>query len=1209
MIVLTENQKKAIDINKNTVVIANAGSGKTFILTQRFLETISKKSVKYNEIIAITFTEKAAGELQSKISLAIEEKLKSVDKEIANSLKTFRQHIVSAKISTIHSFCLNLIKQFPIESGIDPTITVIEDRENLQFIDKAIEETLLESIENEQVRSLLKLFGKDRVSEKLSRLIQKRYLTDKLIHDLYFLSESDTEKKFELYYNKIWKTAEDYFFNYNFDFLTDALEKIKMVIDEIESFGTRENEYEILTNFYDQISQYIQKKDLRKIFEKLYELSTEFPVISKKYQRRKNIDYSFFKELKEFLTSNKKLFESNYQRLVLEKMRLEQILTFIDLYLKAKTRYNEIKTLHGVVDFDDILIITDKILDFTDVREELSNRFKFILVDEFQDTDSIQYSILKKITNGFDDTHNIFVVGDEKQSIYAFRNAELKVFQQLKDEVRELNKKRFVDSKDFGIINLSESYRTTPTIAGLVNKIFSKLIEKKECNANKNYHESVEYTPLSIGKNPDEYLDEPIEIIVGTNNHNDKTNLSELIAKRILNLVISKKLIFDRKKNIYRSIQFSDIALLFRKREEIKEYENVFIRFGIPFIVSGGRGYFQTEEISDFRNYLKFIISTDYDYSLIAILRSPFFACSDTEIFKIYLQNGKTFFEKLEKYVISNPLDIFIKNIYEILKSHIEFSKKFGISILLQKILQDTFYTSNVSYHPRKNQIVANINKFINLAHQFEMKGFRDINDFIEYLELTQFETETAEATISEIENCVELMTVHQAKGMEFPVVILPNLHQEIGKFTLRGGTLEIEDNTGIIFKLKQTKDSSNITGESNKYLYTFPVAFGELLYNKKSFNENLRVWYVALTRSSEILILGCKLVEEINADNDEYLISIILKALGKTPEVLLNENQIKIPTQIKFLREKDGVKNFVEEQREICIDIIRSIQHPKLSFGKDDIIEKSEIKPLFLKGEFIESIQPKSKLEIFTSTQINTYEFCPRNYLLKYVIGYHPTLFFEPEKDESTFEIGGAEFGNLFHSIMKKVNSLDFNEINSIIENELKQFTPSVQKAFYQELQTKFKFLFRSENFQKIFESKNSLREFEIKSKIDNHILMGVIDRININENEITIIDYKTDTFDINEYDLKVIKYKTQMDVYAFLAYRYFGENKKINLIIFFINFPDKPYQKSYDKSELLAINNKIREIISKIEMKDFSKNTINCQRCEYFINSKCIL
>ncbi len=336
---------------------ANAGSGKTFILTKRFIETIRRKRIKYNQIVAITFTEKASAELLARISNEIDDYLNKNYSSLPDlvRIKEFREHILSAKISTIHSFCFDLLKEFPVEAGIDPSTEVMDELHKRELIERSIEDTLIENVENQDVREILRIFGKETTIRQLKSLVEKRYFTDQLIEKIYL---RDNKSDFENYFNYVNTTAKEYFNAYYFDKLKLATRPLSEVKDEV-TLKKKEDRDELiasitdLENAFDKFLDDLNFELLNSIFQTIITI-----LLTKELKIRK----------KPFADANESSAITQFQKIILElkdffnnvkwdkeseKEKYRLSLSLIDIYKKSKEKFQLLKSLEGALDFDD----------------------------------------------------------------------------------------------------------------------------------------------------------------------------------------------------------------------------------------------------------------------------------------------------------------------------------------------------------------------------------------------------------------------------------------------------------------------------------------------------------------------------------------------------------------------------------------------------------------------------------------------------------------------------------------------------------------------------------------------------------------------------------------------------------------------------------------------------------------------------------------
>ncbi len=1201
---LSSQQKKALLVDRNIALTANAGSGKTFILSKRFLETVVSKSISVNQIAAITFTEKAANELLAKISNDIDEFLLSgIPEKLRLKIQKFRELILTAKISTIHSFCSDILKKYPIEAEIDTQFSIIEDSEKNELIASAVDKAVRDLLNKNLVKDVLRIFGKQHLFEKLERMINKRYLTEKVLDNLYSYDFGHFDSKIDELYIKYFASESS---NKRIQNLVGQLKKVVPFMTDSMSAD--------LSDLVARVEKKFEVHNFREAFLLLSRINQivfvkNWDGIRKKSFIKGKIDCTEFENIIEQLIIevdyfspffNEEYYDENY-----EKQRFLLTKVIIEIYNSAIQKYESEKNKLGFLDYDDLLIKTDQLLNNELVKKEISKSLKYILVDEFQDTDQLQYSILKKITNDFDEEHFLFIVGDEKQSIYGFRNADIKVFQNAKSEISNSNslieefdfydeKIGLMKSETSGIITLPENYRLLPNLIAFNNYIFKSFMKENIDLSAVNFDGEVSYSELVHARNNN--ANGVVELIISDNTIEDEV---EKLADKIEWLVNSGYKIFKKYENANSErehpVDYRDIGILFREKSFFKKFEREFAKRKIPYTITGGKGYYQTEEITDWIQYFKFLSDSKNDVALAAVLRSPFYSLSDNELFELCEnQNGESLFEKFFVHV-KGPNNREVFKVYDLLNRHLSFAGRTTIPNLIQFILKDTGYSGVIASEQRGNQISANVLKLLDNAREFEAKGFSDLYDFSEYLKFNWKEdTEVSEAPVNEMSNSVKLLTIHQAKGLEFPIVILPKSDVQIKNYKLNYGQLDVEENTGFIFKINS----------ENENVHTKSSVLGYHIKSQNNYNEALRVFYVALTRARDYLIISGtghdklfsqesllkKILEILEVDDfraktritrSARLSSIIMTE--KKSELREKDFQLEVELNPNFGKGEKGNKSIADKQaysvREIAISPLTDVP----------------------KGEF------------FTATQLNTFSLCPTKYLIKYQIGFDRNFSKAGVALDSTEDskLAGPRFGNLIHKIMEEITShqITESELIKLIDKSLLEYQEFSVKEVRSELISTLNEIVNSETFRTIFSKSNFLVEQEINSKFGGQFLRGIIDRIIIEKNKITIVDFKTDTFTPQDYETKVSEYLTQMGFYSVLVKNYFRMDKNIELILFFVRHPENVFRKVYTTNDMIEYEKIFSNYIDRIVSRNFEKNLSHCQICEYYINNDCLI
>jgi len=395
MSILTPHQSKALTIDKSISLTANAGSGKTFVLAQRFLGIIINTTTPLGQVAAITFTEKAAGELYKRISEELNKLLLiSIDDELRHRIEKIRKQLVSAKISTIHSFCIDLLKEFPVEASIDANFIPINEQKASELVDLAIETRIREMLrstkEQSDLKCLIRLLGsKMNLVSEFSELIRERKNVLHLIDSYYGLSEKEIAKRlFELFSLNIKVVFEK--------ILPEVITHLKIVNNKVFEYNSRNKLATEIKSFLELIKSSDDEINvLRKLQELRDKVLTKDGSVRKQgylpsteqteFQKSINILEYFFSDLDELD------FSGNHE--IIERELAKYGLALVHVFKDILAAYEFKKSEMGVLDFEDILLKTKTLLENESVRKVLSGKYKFLLVDEYQDTNEIQYEI------------------------------------------------------------------------------------------------------------------------------------------------------------------------------------------------------------------------------------------------------------------------------------------------------------------------------------------------------------------------------------------------------------------------------------------------------------------------------------------------------------------------------------------------------------------------------------------------------------------------------------------------------------------------------------------------------------------------------------------------------------------------------------------------------------------------------------------------
>ncbi len=1219
MSVLTDHQKAALKFDRHISLTANAGSGKTFVLSKRYIEiALSQKLSGLRNIAAISFTDKAAGELYKKIAKEIEEKLQTEnDRGIINKLRSLRRQLVSANISTIHSFCIDILRENPVEAGLDANFVPIDELLSDELIELSVDELIKnsfnESGDEEKLKYLLRILGSRSIfTKELVSLIKRRKNVLVIANNIY---NKDVEEITHHFENSFLETLQELFEN-RIPFLIEAVNQINSEVLERESDNTFAIEISPL------IKSFLNKKEFLDQIKILKSLGGQILTGSGTVKKRGYLGNG----QSEFLSAQIELVENFYDELKhivfeddqkeVEKELAKFGKTLIYFFSKALEIYNNKKKENAYLDYEDILLFTQNIIEIPAVRQSLSKKYQYIMIDEYQDTNEIQYNIFLPILDHLR-KGNLFVVGDEKQSIYMFRDAELEVFNRTKNDIDKTKGEN-------KLLTLPESFRMAPAIALFTNKLFGRLFENPNLLFNEvGYNELISASDIKaegqieilLAKNPDTNVSE--EEAEETGNAED-----ELIARRILKLIGDKK------------VNFNDVAILCRRRKEFKDLENSFVKNNIPFVVVGGKGFYQRQSVYDIYNYFSFLLDKDNDTALVGTLRSPFFNISDSDIFEISLADGKNYWEKFQKF--SSGKNKFADAV-KTLDENIRLSTSYDLTFLLRKIFDESCFLSVIASRANSAQELANIQKLTGITRNFNLLGFKTLYDYVCYLResISQLEDES-QAVVSDESNSVKIMTYHQAKGLEFKAVFLHKCGEGLKKESVRAKKISIDKKFGLLTKVPV---NYNISSEYQK---TPLVGIADLIEERKNIAEFKRLFYVGVTRAIEYLFICGTGKKEHKYDNNS-IFGMMRSGLG----IDFDRSEFIINSKLKFAKLSED--NFVTEERklETRISVVNEIEQVQPEPGKAEV--PGEVIQVKLNAEEIKD-QPEG--EFISATKVAVYKQCPLKYQLTYEYGFnklfnsykswyneqtqfkklHREFEFNPaesaldknltEADENKIRRLNNDYsdvkGRMAHKILQnEIPQSDLREfITANLKNELDVFDYSDENAFklQEDILADIKNFYSSTFFNELSSHKNYKNEYEIYIKENDYFLYGIIDKLIIEEKKLIIIDYKTDEIKAEEINERAETYLPQLEFYSYIVSKYFTQNsvrhRQIELKLAFIKHPDKIYSKTIDTGDFLRISSEIKNMVSSIRMAKFSKNLQHCSNCVYALRQeKCII
>lgn len=780
-----------LDTRKSVMISAPAGSGKTERLARRYIALL-ESGVDVERILAITFTDKAAAEMKQRI-------LEILNREDRKLFSVVLDRMPLMRVSTIHSFCGTLLRRFSFEARLDPNYRVQDAADSAMAWEEVIYQILMDAGRGLTGHSMLhETLGEKGFSglvylrNTLDYLFQKSPFSLELldIPDAPALSGTSTEEL------KSWPGAGEVIGGYG---------------DYFDPHGA---------------------SDLS-LIEKLF-------LTDKKTPRKRPA--GALKKINDYQRWTAAMYE--YWKAKKLSAHMKRTGRILDIYKTCIGKYAGRKSFKGVLDFSDLEYFAYRMLtqnpEWANILYAFDEKTDHLLVDEFQDTNSFQWEIINSLTEEWRSgmgakreegvRPTFFYVGDEKQSIYYFRGANIEIFTRAKEKMREWL------GEEFAYEEVMENYRSRPAIVEFANYIFSKIMSPVE--------ESppwvTKYSAFSAqkGRTPGPGMSEVIILEKEVQNSYEAKQHEAAVLAQKMNMLADRFEIIDHDTGT-RPCRFSDMAVLLRKRTHLKVYEEALRRRGIPFVAVKGIGFYQEPEIATLRAFVFFLSNNKDDYSLYVLLKSPLFLFHESAVLEILNCDGSGLFSKLVTASDDESLKerAWFEKTVMFLQNWIDRAVREPLSGLIENALVGTGAWKY--YHEAQQQ--ANIKKFIRIIEDLEAQG-KSVVRVRDFLERTRDRNDEPKANVNaEGMNAVKIMTIHSAKGLEFPVVFLPGMDDAFA--SQRGDSLLYEEDGGFFFT---SISEASIRNEDRNFL----------LHRAKEEEEQKRLFYVAVTRAEDALFL-----------------------------------------------------------------------------------------------------------------------------------------------------------------------------------------------------------------------------------------------------------------------------------------------------------------------------------------------------------------
>jgi len=1018
---LPEQAAAAYEIDKHISVTAGPGSGKTFVLVERYLHILRQHpKISIDQIVAITFTNRAANEMRERLRAGLNQILQDASGDERRRWLAYKRTLDGAVITTIHGFCARLLREFPVEAGIDPQFLLLDEHRAAMLLESMVEEVLTEFISSGHVAiSRLTLgVGRGKLAAALGQMYREVRGQG--------LAPAELARKIA----RSHATEADH---------VQALNELSRAMDEF------------LAARRTTPAQRLNQAEVTSAWRAFAPLIQEIPEIDgladycRTVESFRSLRPQARGDLKPYVNALDQLvwasnLEGRVPQISLDLFARDYALELVNVLSRIDERLSAEKQKLSALDFDDLEVRTLELLKRPEVLGRAAERYKFFLVDEFQDTNGLQRALLDQLVLklGGREKANLFIVGDGKQSIYGFRGADVDVFQEMTATLIGAGG----EEKP-----LLVNFRSQPSLINFFNHLFIALFQPGEDVPPQELKElgyvahQASYVPVDPEIGNRKPMSGPlVEVMITTEASGDADDPkaeqdsreldAEQLALRINSLVNSTAALtgtvgvppassdtFSQvvaQSNVLKfkeggdargpsksglveshlseavdsapGVKYCDIALLFRAMTNIQVYESAFRRANIPYQTVLGRGFYERPEITDLIQLLRFLDNKTDEVALAAVLRSPLCGLSDNALLALRCGPGldeagevKTedplrHFSQVRRLIhalskhrniayISEEEHVLIDRANVLIGELIARRHHYPLGDLMRFAVEQSEYLTVIAATFDGAQRLANVERLFTLAERFERAGTHLIRDFVRYVE--EFEaigSRESEGQIDEAANAVKLMTIHQAKGLEFPVVIIPELQR---RARVSDNWFLLDRHRGLTLKVPDGRGGSvaGCTFSSFEQRHAWREDF-----------ESMRLLYVAATRAEDRLIFSgtTKDLEGLNGKRDTWL-KWIWQSLGSPVQSESGKINLAESVEIQF------TLNIADE---IGQSLVRTIAEAGAAAGASERMAENA-------GSLLEAFPLLQPLEVdqsaavhrFSVTQLINYQRCPRQY------------------------------------------------------------------------------------------------------------------------------------------------------------------------------------------------------------------------------------
>ncbi len=1148
----TEDQQKIIDMRDcNILVSAAAGSGKTAVLVERIFQRLVDQTdpVNVDQFVVVTFTNAAAAQMKDRLRSRIEQALeKKPDNE---HLQRQAGLLASAHISTVHSFCKFVIQNYFHRIGLDPSFRQGTKAEvellRAEVWNRILEDEYEEGRPDfEDLADMSELNRQDdalgeMVFQIYNKMMEQPFPLD-FLHRMNLFLATETEEE--------WEATE--FVCQLLTFTRGVVEELKREQEELLVLCAESGWPSYYEPHLEELGGYLQGLLSAKTYGDYQKILSHLSF--KSMNKRK--DDTVVEENRKEMVARCKVCKDRLRKLAadffsgtssenlrdLKDMR-GKIQTLLRLAGRLHDEFVKEKRSRGIVDFNDLEQLALSILltwdeekqEYvrTEAAKELAMEFVEIMIDEYQDSNLVQDTLLHAVSrDGLSgEKPNLFMVGDAKQSIYRFRGACPELFAQ------KLIQYGTAEGASCRRIDLHQNFRSREVVLEGSNRVFERVMHRDIGGVE--YDEDARLRAGRKFGDTGQRTAEKIDVYAIIGNQNPESE-GVLMAQKIKEMVAGESPLYVWEGEECHPAQYRDIVILIQSHKQGQEYFDALTEAGIPVVMEHTRGFFETREIQLMVSMMQVIDNPHQDIPLASVLLGPMFSFTEEELAQVRIKNRKAgYYEALERYDRADELYERIQRFFGVLMRLRDKASYAAVSEIVQDIYDETGIYESVMMMKDGVQRNANMDSLMALAREFDGTTYHGLHQFVRYLERVSEQTEEmGEVNLSgEEENVVRIMTIHKSKGLEFPICFLGGMGRKL--YVPHTDFLTICPDMAIAAPVVDNKRRTK-----KKNLYTAVLNYRNRL---DDVGECMRKLYVAMTRAGEKLVLvGCTnktdsgRMDFSGREKINRFFDMVLPAVHAEPALFdlveVEQEDLLAGMEKEIRQEVKQAASLYNFDTSVCYDV--KLQERLFWMAAED---EAQPEPLPVKVSV-------SDLKVLSLEDQETENFTILTH--EETKDEMPVPAFRKQKEETDAARRGAAYGTIWHQVMA---CIDFARTDSIGEIQ-KEIERLVETGHLRKEDTEVLNYDRLYNFfssplgvamrqaaeegvlhreQPFVMGREASELFADRTEKDMVLVQGIIDGYYETGEGIVLMDYKTDSLQSGEEQKLVERYQTQMDLY----------------------------------------------------------------------------